>query len=97
VTAVLDAPPLMVFAAARTCLISNVAIELAAIDTVVANATSSKDKVNVYADEPVLDTTMFVIIAVVDAGTVYRVVDVVVVAAPRKSALEVTAIINCLS
>ena len=42
-------------------------------------------------------TTMLEIIAVVDDGTVYSVVVRVVVAAPRNSALEVTAIINCLS
>jgi hypothetical protein len=48
--------------------------------------------VKVAADPEVFTTTMFVTTAVVLAGTVYKVVDVVVVAAPRNSALDIVAI-----
>ena len=51
----------------------------AAVSTEDVSITSSKDNVNVYADEPVFETTILVMIAVVDAGTVYKVVLVVVV------------------
>ena len=49
---------------------SNVAIEFAATVVVVANAVPANAIVKVYADEPVLVTTMLEITVVVEAGTV---------------------------
>lgn len=71
---------------------SNVAIEFAAIDTVFANKTPFRYSVNVYEDPPVLDTTILVTTVDVDDGTVYRVVVVVVVAAPLNKAFGVFGI-----
>jgi hypothetical protein len=53
----------------------------------------SSDNVKVYVEAPVFVTAIFVTTDVVDAGTVYRVVVVVVVAAPRNKALLVTVAI----
>jgi hypothetical protein len=61
--------------------------------TVVARFTSFRDMVKVPLDPAVLVTTMLVTTAMVLAGTVYKVVDVVVVAAPRNKTLGVVGII----
>ena len=91
----------MVLVVASTCLRSMYAVEFAAIVDAVCNAVLAPavpiPRVNVYAEEPVLVTTIFDTTAVVDAGTVYNTVVVVVVAAPRNSALVVVAIIYYLS
>jgi hypothetical protein len=77
------------------------AVELAAIADVVCSAVLAPavpiPSVNVYADEPVLVTAIFDTTVVVDAGTVYSTVVVVVVAAPRNSALVNVAISYYLS
>jgi hypothetical protein len=90
---VAEAPPLIVVPAAKTCLISNTVESLADTLTVVAKFTLSKAIVYVPADPAVLVTTMLVTTAMVLAGTVYKVVDVVVVAAPRNKTLGVVGII----
>jgi hypothetical protein len=86
----------MVLVVASACLRSIYAVELAAIAVVVCSAVLAPavpiPRVNVYAEEPVLVTAIFVTIVVVDDGTVYSTVVVVVVAAPRNSALDVVAI-----
>jgi len=91
----------MVLVVASTCFRSMYAVELAAIADVVCNAVLAPavpiPSVNVYADEPVLVTAIFDTTVVVDAGTVYSTVVVVVVAAPRNSALVNVAISYYLS
>jgi hypothetical protein len=59
---------------------------------VVAKAVSSRDRVKVALLELVFVTTMLVTIAVVLEGTVYKVVEVLVVAAPLNSTFAVVVI-----
>jgi hypothetical protein len=66
---------------------------LAGTVEVVAMATPSSAIVNVPELEAVFTIAMFVTIQVVEAGTVARVVPVEVVAAPRKNAVGVVAIV----
>jgi len=66
-------------------------VSFAATATSLAIETSSSNKSNVAAVAAVLATKTLVTTAVVDAGTVYRVV-LDVDAAPLKSALDVVAI-----
>jgi hypothetical protein len=88
---VADARPVIVFVVASTCFKSMYTEELAAIAVVVCNATPSRERLNVPAVPAVLVTTIFVITAVVEEGTVYRVV-LDVAAAVRARALVVVAI-----
>jgi hypothetical protein len=94
---VADAPPLMVLPVASTCFIGIIVESVAATVTVVAIDKSSNAIVKVPALPAVFTTMISVTIAVVEDGTVYRVVVVVVVAAPRKSALGVVGIYILLS
>jgi len=71
-------------------------VELAATAVVVCSATPLSAMVNVPAEPAVLVTPMLVTTVVVDAGTVYRVVDDVA-AAVRASTLVVVAISYYLS
>jgi hypothetical protein len=89
---VAEAPPLIVLVVARTCLISSTTESFAPTDTASASNTSLRETVKVPADEAVLATTRFVTTAVVAEGTVYKVVLVVVVAAPLKSVFGVFGI-----
>lgn len=82
----------MVCVAASTCLMSNIAVVLAAIAVVVNNATPFKLSVNVAADAAVFVTTILVTTVVVDAGTVYSVVLVNAAAALASTLLVVVAI-----
>jgi hypothetical protein len=71
----------------------SIAVEsFAAITTVLASKTEFSDKVNVACVAAVLAITMLVTTVVVADGTVYRVVLVVVVAAPRKRVFDTVAI-----
>ena len=70
VTDVLDAPPVIVLVAARTCFMSKIATVLAAIATVVANDVPARPSVNVALLDDVFDTTTFVTTVVVEDGTV---------------------------
>jgi hypothetical protein len=72
-TVTADANPVISFVVARTCLRSNVAVELAAIAAVVNTSTLSNAMVNVAAEAAELVTTILVTTVVVDAGTVYSV------------------------
>ncbi len=96
-TAVVDAPPVIVWLAASTCLISNIATVFAAMFVVGIKLTPLSPIVTVDVDAAVLDTTMFVTTALEPAGVVYRVVAVLVVAAVLASAFVVVAIISYLS
>jgi hypothetical protein len=69
-TAAFEAPPVITFVATRTCFKSIKVVEFAAIETAVAIAVPAKAIVQVYADAPVLVTTMFETTVVVEAGTV---------------------------
>jgi len=95
-TVVADAPPVMVCVVVSTCLRSTKIVELAAIAAVVNNdvlePATPIPRVKVAAVAAVLVTAMLVTVAVVDAGTVYKTVVVVVVAAPRNSGFTVVAI-----
>jgi len=88
---VADAPPVMVLVVASTCFRSIYTVEFAAIAAVVCNAVLAPavpiPSVNVPAVPAVLVTAILVTTVVVDDGTVYSTVVVVVVAAPRNSAL----------
>jgi len=82
----------MVLLADKTCL-SGITVEsFAATATAVAILMPASASVNVPALPDVFVTTISVTTVVVDAGTVYKVVAVLVVAAPLKSALVVVAI-----
>jgi hypothetical protein len=91
-TVAADAPPVSVCVVARTCLISSDVIEKPLIATVGAITTPFREKVNVAGLDVVLVTTIFVITVDVEAGTVYKVVFVLVVAAPLKRTFAVLAI-----
>jgi hypothetical protein len=93
---VADARPVIVWAAVRTCLRSNIAVVLAAIAVVVNSDTPFRPSVNVPADAAVLVTTMLLTTVVVAEGTVYKVV-LDVAAAVRASALVTVAIVYSLS
>jgi hypothetical protein len=73
------APPLIVWVAFRACFKSITDAEFAGIDTPERMATSFKESVTVAALPVIFDITMLVTTAVVAAGTVYKVVEVVVV------------------
>jgi len=90
-TVTADAKPAIILVVARTCFISNIAVELAAIATVLNRSTPSKVIVNVAAVAAELVTTMLLITVVVDDGTVYSVA-LDVAAAVRASALVSVAI-----
>jgi nitrate/nitrite transporter NarK len=89
---VAEAPPLIVLLAARTCLISRIVESLAPIATASASKTSLRERVKVPALAAVLVTTMLVTTVEVAEGTVYKVVEVVVVAAPRNKFFGVDGI-----
>jgi hypothetical protein len=91
-TVTAEAPPVMVCVVVSTCLRSTKIVELAAIAAVVNNDVPARPRVNVAAVAAVLVTAILVTVEVVDAGTVYRTVVVVVVAAPRNSGFTVVAI-----
>lgn len=91
-TVTADAPPVMVCVVVSTCLRSTKIVELAGIAEVVNNDVPARPRVNVAAVAAVFVTAMLVTVEVVDAGTVYSTVDVVVVAAPRNSGFTVVAI-----
>jgi len=95
-TVVADAPPAIIFGVAfagMTCLRSMMTVSFAAIETVVAIATPSMASVYVAPDAAVFVTMMLVTtVVVLVVGTVYKVVAVFVVAAPRKRTFEVVAI-----
>jgi hypothetical protein len=82
----------MVCPADSACLTSNTVESFAPTAVVTANGTSARVSVKVPAVPAELVTTMLVTTAVVLEGTVYKVVVVVVVAAPRNSALAVVGI-----
>jgi hypothetical protein len=95
-TVIALAKPAIILVVASTCFKSIVIVELAAIATVLNKSTASSWIVNVAADAAELVTTILLITVVVDAGTVYSVVDDVA-KAPRASALVVVAISYYLS
>jgi len=80
---VADAPPVMVLVATRDCFIGITVESYAPTVTVVARLVPAKPMVNEPAVPAVLVTIISVTTVVVDAGTVYKVVLVVVDAAPR--------------
>ena len=90
-TVTAEAKPAIILVVASTCFRSKNADELAAIDAPEMTATPSIVIVNVAADAAVLATTILVTTVVVDAGTVYSVVDDVA-AAVLARALVVVAI-----
>jgi hypothetical protein len=92
-TEVADAPPVIVLVATKTCFRSINEDELAATLTAVAMAVPFNASVKVCADPEVLVATMLETTVVVEAGTVYRVVAVFVVAAPLNKTLVTVAII----
>jgi hypothetical protein len=69
-TEVADAPPVIVFVVAKTCLTSIYADELAAIAVVAFIAVPASAIVNVCAEAEVFVTTIFVITVVVEEGVV---------------------------
>jgi hypothetical protein len=73
------APPLIVWVAVKACFKSINDVEFAGIETPERRATSFKEIVTVAGLPVVFDTAMFVTTVVVAEGTVYRVVEVVVV------------------
>jgi hypothetical protein len=73
------APPLIVWAAVKACFKSITDAEFAGIETPERMATSFKERVTVAALLVVFDTTILVTTVVVAEGTVYKVVEVVVV------------------
>jgi hypothetical protein len=73
VTVTAEAKPVITFVVVTTCFISITTVELAAIAVVVKRATPSITRVKVAAEDAVLVIAMLVIIAVVEAGTVYKV------------------------
>jgi hypothetical protein len=89
---VADAPPVIVWAAIKTCFRSITVESKAPTVTVVARFVPPKPIVKVPEALAVLVITMLVTTAVVSAGTVYKVVEVVVVAAPLKSVFGVFGI-----
>lgn len=89
---VADAPPVIVCAAASVCLISITVESLPPTAICDAKLVPPSARVNVPADTDVLVTMIDVTTAVVNEGTVYSVVPVEVVAAPRKSAFEIVGI-----
>jgi hypothetical protein len=90
---VADAPPVMTSPVSKTCLRSMYAVAFPASGAAVLIATPSKEMVKVLSVDVVFDTTMFVTMACLFAGTVYKAVLVVAVAAPLNSTLLVTDII----
>ena len=92
-----DAPPVIVFVAAITCFNGIIVESLAPTATAVAMLVPFNANVKVAEDVAVFVTTMLVTTVVVADGTVYNVVPVDVVAAPRNSALVVVAISYYLS
>jgi hypothetical protein len=94
---VAEAPPVIVSVAVRVCFISITTESSAPTATVVAKLVLPRPKVKVPLELSVLVTTMLVTTAVVAEGTVYRVVEVVVVAAPRNKVLDIVAISYYLS
>jgi hypothetical protein len=91
-----EAPPVITCVASSTCLVSIITVSLAATETVVAKLVPANPIVKVPALAAVLVIEILVTTAVVLAGTVYSVVAVFVVAAPRNKVLGV-AIIGKLS
>ena len=89
---VADAPPESIWVAVSTCFSSITTESFAGIDTASDNLVPSKERVKVPAVPAVFTTTMFVTTVVVDVGTVYSVVDTVVVAAPRNKVFDTVAI-----
>lgn len=92
---VLEAKPVIVLLAANTCFKSNPNTVFAAILTAGTSDTPSSATVAVIDAVVGLATTIFVITALLPAGTVYRVV-LVVAAAVRARALVDVAIITYL-
>jgi len=90
-TVTAEAKPAITLVVASTCFRSKNAVVFAAIATVFSISTPSSVIVNVAAVAAEFATTMFVITAVVDDGTVYSVVDEVA-AAVLARALVVVAI-----
>jgi hypothetical protein len=90
-TDVADARPAIILVVASTCLRLRETESFAGTAAVVAIETPSRVRVNVCADADVFATRISVITVVVDAGTVYSVVDDVA-AAWRTSAFDVVAI-----
>jgi hypothetical protein len=89
---VAEAPPVIVCVVSKLCLMS-ITVESfppTAID--VARAIPPKASVKVPALAEVLETTMLVTTVVVDEGTVYKTVAVLVVAAPRNNGFDVFGI-----
>jgi hypothetical protein len=95
-TAVVEAPPVIVWLAGRTCFISITTILFAATETAVAIGTEFRLNVKVDEVAALFSTTIFVITAVLPEGVVYSVVPVFVVAAPLKSTFETTGICRCI-
>ena len=95
-TVIADAPPVIVLVVSNICRISRQIVELAAMAVVVCNAVLEPavpiPSVKVAAVAAVLVMIMLVTAVLVEAGTVYRTVVVVVVAAPLNSFLSVLAI-----
>jgi hypothetical protein len=79
-TVVAEANPLIVLVVARVCLISRIAESFAGTTVVVAKGTSSRRRVYVALVPAELTTTIVLTIAVVEDGTVYRVVEEVAAA-----------------
>jgi len=85
----------MVLVVANVCFKEMDVESFAPTATAEAIDTPSRARVKVCEEPDVFATKISVTTAVVEDGTVYRVVVVVVVAAPRKSAFEVTGIGRC--
>jgi len=94
-TAVVDALPAIISPSGTTCFKSKKAVVLAAIDTLPNKSTLSIVIDAVTAAVVGFAITIFVTTAVLPAGVVYRVVDVVA-AAVRARTFEITAISYCI-
>ena len=88
-TVTADAKPVISLVVARTCFKSKYALELAAIEDAACSTTPSSEIVKVAAVAAVFVTTIFEITAVVDAGTVYSVVDEVAAAVLARALVNV--------
>jgi hypothetical protein len=91
-TVVAEAPPVIVWVAVRVCLRSMIVESAAPTVIVVAKFVPPRPIVKVAALNAVFVITMLVTTVVVADGTVYKVVEVVVVAAPLKSVFGVFGI-----
>jgi hypothetical protein len=95
-TVIADAKPVITFVVPTTCFKSITTVELAPSAFVLKISTPSITRVKVAAEDAELVIAILVIIAVVEAGTVYKVA-LEVANAPRANAVGVFGIYVLLS